>query len=333
MKRIIKSLVIASVVLTSLYSSQYEVWYEDSNHGRFGYLSREDVDKFYHPNIWKESLDRMDAYILRLPSIFLKRNHISNRDLKQIIEVLNKRDIKLVLNVLGGTLTHKSKNRLKMRKRELKAIKRLLRLGAKIDMVLFQSSFDKNRLNGKRFPPDSYPLNRRVKDIVEYALLIHSIDRGIKFGLIDALPVEGKDYKIPYKKVVQEMSTTGLRLDLILLDGPYDRIRTRFRGYSWERIKEVKKYVKTDLGIKFGKIFCDNKAGRSHSKDADRLFFLNTMKMIEEYQKKGLDKGTDVYAFMSWFKNPKHSVPEYKLYTLTYDFVRFAKQIQKGSRR
>jgi len=300
-----------------------QLWYQDSNHGIMGYLSKEEIGKFYRTKEWEKTLKVMDVYTLRIVSIFLKRNRINNSDIKKIIEVLNKYHIKLNLNAIGATLSGYSNRRKKMRRREYLAIDKLIKYGANINMILFQSVFDKNKIHGVRFKHNSYSDENRIRDIVEYATYIHSRYPNIKFGLIDALPVEGRDYKLPYRKLLNTMKSRGLSLDMIMLDGPYGMIKKNFRGFSWQKISNVEKYVKDVLHIKFGKIFTDNKSGRSIAVNADKRFFLNTKKMLNEFNRLGLK--ADACLFTSWYPVPREGIPESQMYTMTYDFLHIFK--------
>ncbi len=306
-----------------VYAKNCEMWYEDSNQRQVGYLPKDAIMKFYDTTTWKRSLKEMDVFMVRLNALYFKKNQLNDYFIKnKLYKVLKTHNVKLALDVRGATLTSSSPKKHKEYKRELKMIGRLSKMGVKIDYVFFQSALCESQSPKKSFDVKAHLMDKAIGEIVMYAKEVHSKYPHIKFGLIDALPIKGLPYKEPYSELKKRLKANGIILDSILLDGPYSRIENHFRGLSWQKIVAVENFVKNELGIKFGKIYTDNRGGMK----SDRAFYENLIKMAKRYKNAGGDP--DYCVLMSWFHYPKYTIPETQPYTMTYDFLKLSNEMK-----
>lgn len=302
-----------------LNAKNCEMWYEDNNMGKMGYLSPDAKDKFSTPASWRRSLKQMDTFMIRLNALYLKRNHISDYFIKyKFYRILKKHHIKIALDVRGATLTSLNSKKKQEYIKELNMIDRLYRMGVEVEYIYFQSALSKGKAFGTKIDESDYPMAWRIDDIVMYAKTIHTKYPKIQFGIIDALPVKGLPYKKPYRDLMKAMKRNGVQLHGIILDGPYELIKRYWKGLSWQKIIEVEKYVKDKMGIQFGKVFTDNQGG----KRSDKLFYNNIVKMGKQY--KSVGGNADICALMSWYHHPRYTIPETTPYTMTYNFLKLS---------
>ncbi len=302
----------------TLTAKSCEMWYQDNHLGKMGYLAPDAIYKFSDTASWRRSLQNMNVYMLRLNSLYSKQNHISDYFIKyKFYRTLKSHNVKLALNVRGATLTNLNSKTKQGYIKELNMIDKLYRMGVKVDYIYFQSALSRQKSFGTELKDVyDYPMQQRIDDIVRYAKTIHAKYPKIKFGLIDALPIKGLPYKKPYRDLMKIMEKNGVKLHSILLDAPYSLIMRHWKGSTWEKILNVEKYVKYNMGIQYGKIFTDNEGG----KRSDKLFYLNLVKMARRY--KTLGGNPDICILMSWYPHPRYTIPETTPYTMTYDFLK-----------
>lgn len=322
-------LFLVSVILfSSLVSAfQCEMWYEDNNRGKKGFFPSDAREKFFSPETWKESRKKMKVYLIRINTIYKKKNGLNDYFLKyKMLKVLKSSNIKLALDVQGATLSGVNERRRRLFQKEFKVIKKLVKMGFDIDSINYQSALSKNprktrvRNYGYKF---DYPMESRIEDIVYYSEAVHQQFPDIKFGIIDALPTKGLEYKKPYAMLQKKMREHGLRLNHIILDMSYHVAETHWRGASWQKVKEVENYVKNQLHIKFGKTFDDRKGGNRSNK----VFYTNVMRMADRYGAVG--GNPDICALMAWFPYPDKTIPELENYTMMNTFLELSKKLNK----
>ena len=303
---------------STLSAKNCEMWYEDNNMGKIGYIAPDAIDKFNDPASWKKSLNSMDVFMIRLNALYPQQNHITPYFIKhKLYRTLKKHNIRFALDVIGGTLTNLNSKKKKQYIQELDMIDRLYRMGVEVDYIYFQSALSKKHAFGTKLKYGyDYPMKQRIDDIVTYAKTIHAKYPKIKFGIIDVLPILGLPYKKPYRDLMDAMKQNGIRLDGIILDGPYQLIKRHWRGLTWKKILDVEKYVKHDLGIQFGKIFTDKQGG----KRSDKMFYHRLVEMAKQYKSSG--GKADICMLMSWYPHPRYTIPETLPYTMTYDFLK-----------
>jgi hypothetical protein len=271
------------------------VWYEDNNLGRADGMPTDFVDKFRNPKSFEQAARLIDVYLLRTNTMWKLPDDFFT---SLFFPFLKEHNIKLALNSGGAYRTQQNARRRAVFRRNIDDLKRLKRLGGQVDYISLQSVLSKGWRSG-------YPMNKRVEDVVIFTKAAREIFPQVEIGIIDALPTHGKDYKEPYRQLVDAMTAAGLKLSYIHLDLPVDVILTKHNGMSWEKLAEIEHYVEDDLKVKLGLITTSRRGG----KKASRAFHASVMKALECYR--GYYKGTPAdLLIMSWFPYPDKTVPE-----------------------
>jgi hypothetical protein len=279
-----------------------QIWYEDNNMAKPAGLPDDFQEKFARPEAWAGARKHIDTYMFRANIFGNKAGQVDDALLKnQIIPVLKQSGIKIALDV-GGATWRGFGNRDDLLNEELRLVERIGKLGGEVSYISMQSILSKKLFDkGEEVP---YPMEQRVADAVDYAKAVKGRFPNIRIGIIDALPSHGKDYQSAYVALAKAFKANGLSLDHVILDLPYELVKERKAGMSWQKLLQVERFVKRDIGAKFGLIATSRKAGYQ----SDRDFHQAVMAMQENYAKAGGDP--DFYLLASWFPHPSATIPD-----------------------
>lgn len=275
-----------------------DIWYEDNNLGRAGGAPSDFLRKFSHPESFARASQHIRVYMIRAKVMY----KLDDIFLTTVFHpYLQRHGMSLAIDAGGATYSQMS-GRVEVRGKELELYARLKRNGLRVDYVSMQSVLSKNpRIDGRKV---EYPLNKRIDDIVSYARSVRAIYPQVQFGIIDALPSRGKEYREPYRLLSRAMAENGLSLSYIHLDIPFEIPNTQKRGVTWKDLRAVERYVEEELGIRFGYFATSKVGGRKSSK----AFHDRVMAALDCYT--GVDGTPSVFVIASWFPYPDTTVPE-----------------------
>jgi len=300
------------------------LWYEDNNMGSAGGMPADFAEKFSHPESFERAAKFIDVYMMRL-KVFKDMDDRFIRDV--FYAYLKKQNIKLALNVGGGTLAQAA-NRTNIAGDEVALLQRLKKLGVQVDYFSMQSALDKApKVDGKK---QHYPLNKRVDDIVAYAKAIHAIYPAAEIGIIDSSPSHNFEYREPYKQVKAALAREGIALSYIQLDISFDIPRESRGGVTWQKLRQLEAFVEDDLGAKFGYFATSRKGGHTSS----QAFHERVMATLQCYHAAGGSPREFVIA--SWFPHPEKTVPDtatgddYPAMRTVLEFGRELKRLDQG---
>ena len=214
---------------------------------------------------------------------------------------LEKNNIKLAINA-GGATWAQAGARGKVATNELGLLKRLQGLGVKVDYMSLQSVLSKPlKADGQKV---DYPMSMRIEGIVKYSKAVRAIYPQVEIGIIDALPSHGKDYQQPYLQLQKALTQEGLELSYIHLDMPFEVIKEQQHGITWQRVRDVERYVEDELRVKFGLLATSSKGGHSSSK----AYHHSVMAELMCYS--WADGTPHDFIIASWFPYPEKTIPE-----------------------
>lgn len=150
--------------------------------------------------------------------------------------------------------------------RLLEGLAALRRAGVPLRAVSLQSVLSKPVPDDdKAFPncPDGeYPLERRVADAVDVAVLLKVNGFGdLQVGIIDALVAHGRpmpEVLAAYGELRDAMAAAGERLAFVHLDHPYDLATSG--PSSWERVAVAVNHLQGELGVAAGLVLVGSQA-------------------------------------------------------------------------
>jgi len=304
-----------------------DIWYEDNNLGKAGGMPADFVEKFSQPDAFKQASRYIDVYMVRanLP------NEMDDHFLTtQFFPYLRQHDIRLAINA-GGATWARMPGRKSVDDKEFALLRRLERLGMEVDYISLQSVLSKPlRVRGQRV---DYPISKRIEDVVAYARVVRTIHPRIQIGIIDALPSHGEDYRQPYRLLRDALAREGIPLAYIHLDMPFELPREQQHGLTWQKVREVERYVEEDLGLKFGFFTTSREGGLVSSK----AFHDRVMAALECYA--GADGTPGDFIIASWFPHPQKTIPEtatgddYPAMRTVLEFGRQLERIEKQGPR
>lgn len=212
-------------------------------------------------------------------------------------------NIKIGFEVAGATSAQCNANRVALLDSERTIMRRVIAAGGSVDYVVLDSPLS-------AFLCD-YTVEKANQDIVRYAQMVRQEFPGAKLGFTDPLPLRFKniispDYRTVYRSVKTALEISGLRLDFIQADNPYEYAENINRtGYgSWGQVKEVENFVEQELGTQFGLIYNSEEGGNT----SNALFYSRTLDMLAKYRDIG---GSPThYIIQSWFPYPSRNLPE-----------------------
>jgi len=300
------------------------IWYEDNNLGEPGGMMQDFKEKFQKPETFSQATRYINVYMVRptnlsdLDDLFIT---------KYLLPYLTNNNIKLAINA-GGATWMKRKNRGKVFDSEMTLLKRLKGLGVEVGYISLQSVLSKPlKTDGQK---DSYPLSDRIDDVIAYTKAACAVYPQVQIGIIDALPSHAEEYREPYRLLRDAMTKESIPLSYIHLDMPFELPKEQRDGITWQKIREVERYVEETLGLKFGLITTSAKGGKMSSK----AFHERVMAALDCYA--GADGSPAEFIIASWFPYPQKAIPEtasgsdYPAMRTVLEFGRELKRIENG---
>ena len=297
---LIKSAILGFVIVaaSALPSQAVEVWYEDNNLGKGGGMPTDFVEKFRQPESFSQATKYIRVYMVRAQVMEAMDDQFLKTSFNQYLKNNN---VKLAIDA-GGATWAQGKGRGKVAANELGLLERLQGLGVKVDYMSLQSVLSKPfKADGQKV---DYPMSMRIEGIVKYSKAVRAIYPQVEIGIIDALPSHGKEYQQPYRQLKNALTREGLELSYVHLDMPFELIKEQKHGITWQRVREVERYVEDELRVKFGLLATSRKGGHSSSK----AYHHSVMAALMCYA--GVDGTPHDFIIASWFPYPEKTIPE-----------------------
>lgn len=293
-----KTIIALLFSIISAAAAAADIWYEDNNLGKPGGMPPDFASKFGQTESFNQASQYLRVYMVRTNVL----DAMDDEFLAGLFHpYLTRNNIKLALDAAGATWMQAS-GRKTVTSREIRLLERLKRLGMQVDYVSLQSVLSKPLvIDGVTV---DYPMSKRIKDTVTYAKSVRKIYPQAQFGIIDALPSHGKDYRQPYLMLRDAMAAEKMALSYIHLDMPFDIPREQSLGITWQLVRDVESYVEDFLGLRFGLLTTSSKGGRISSK----VFHERVLAAQECYSGVGGSPGDLIIA--SWFPSPQTTIPE-----------------------
>lgn len=278
------------------------LWYEDNNTGEAGGIPTDFKEKFYRPDLWARAREAIDAYYIRTTALFDPENGLDDSFLAEhFVPVLGESNVELAIDAVGANFLRARPSAATRIGREVALIEKLEAVGARVGYVALQSVLSKPlRENGRIV---EYPMQQRIRDVVEYAAAAREKLPEVELGIIDALPTKGLEYRNPYGELAAALGEEGIELGFVHLDCPYEHPQ-KGEKITWDGVKEVESFVKRVVGARFG-LICTSRTGGETSDEAWNDSVLDVPKKYA-----GADGRPDEYVIMSWFPYPGSSIPE-----------------------
>jgi hypothetical protein len=289
-----------SLVSTSVPAAT--IWYEDNNLGRAGQMPDDFIEKFHKPETFARATTYMNVYMLR--AIVLQK--MEDEFFTQLLlPYLEKNRIKLAINAGGATWLGTSERRQQIFEREIELLERIKRLGGRVDYISLQSILSKPRREGGRSGEIvEWPLEDRIRGAVTYARAAQRVFPEAAIGIIDSLPSKGKEYQDAYRQLATAMKDAGSTLAYVHLDLSFSAAKTGRNGADWAKVREIERYLESDLNVQFGLFAKSRNAGQRSS----AAFRHAAIAQVQCYSGSG---GTPRdYVLASWFKYPDKTIPE-----------------------
>jgi hypothetical protein len=275
-----------------------DIWFEDNNMGKGGGMPPDFVEKFQQQDSFKVASKYINVYMVRAKVLAAMTDDF-------LVNVFNdylvKHNIKLAVDA-GGANWMELGGREAVFNDEMALLKRLAKLGIKVDYISLQSVLTKApKVKGSKI---DYSLTKRIKDVVVYSKAVRAIYPKVEIGIIDDMPSHNKDYRSPYRMVKEAMTEGGVELSYIHLDISFDIPREQRNGVTWNNLKGAERYVEDDLKMRFGYFTTSRKGGHTSSK----AYHARVMAALECYLGNG-GKPSD-FIIASWYPHPEKTIPE-----------------------
>lgn len=270
-------------------TSRAPLWYEDNNLGEHGGYPADFLAKFSDPR-WLECSKYLDVYqiglstLRRFPDTFLTDT---------FLPYLRDNGISLALDVEGATWTQLDPGREGLVIAEMAQLQWLSFLNAPVSHISLQSALSKNLPGSKNY--DDYPLWHRINDIRSYLWKAKTHFPEAKYGLIDASPTHGMNWR----KMYHQLFIVN-KIDYLHLDAPYAQyVRGPFDSLSWHEIDQVRRFLRARQ-VEFGLLLT--------SQTGSNAAFVADVKVMAREAVKYL--GPEVAGIViSWFPYPNETVP------------------------
>jgi len=286
------------VAASALPSLAVDVWYEDNNLGKAGNMPTDFAEKFRQPESFSQATKYIRVYMVRARFMDAMDDQFLATSFNQYLKGNN---IKLAIDA-GGANWAQAEGREKIARNELALLERLKELGVKVDYISLQSTLNKPlKVDGQTM---DYPMSMRIEDIVKYSKSVRAIYPQVEIGIIDDLPSHGKDYQQPYRQLKNALTREGIKLSYIHLDMPFELIKEQRHGITWQRVRDVERYVEDELRVKFGLLATSRKGGHSSSK----AYHHAVMAVLMCYS--DADGTPHDFIIASWFPFPEKTIPE-----------------------
>ncbi len=278
---------------------QGSLWVQPPNYGGAGELAPDFFKMFTtRGDEWDEARGFVDVWVVRVTSLLGKHVSLSDGFLrKSFLPKLRAWDVALAVNVTGATNAQCAGHSRRL-SAEVKAIERLLDLGARISYLSLQSPLSKVSGSCPAYGKES-GYEFRIADIVGY--VGHMTERfpGIEIGLVDAMPAKGWDYQNVYRRLQDELAAHGLRLAFIHLDFPMESASP-----GWANVREAEDFVRGELQVPFGLIYVSKVGGAT----SNVAFRDNVLAAYLAYRAAG--GRPDHLELTSWYPFPTSNLPE-----------------------
>ncbi|MBI4243651.1 MAG: hypothetical protein HY606_06135 [Planctomycetes bacterium] len=290
------------------------------------------VDGLFDKSQWDSVCDQIDGIKVYVGWI----ENASDDSVKQFVAMLKENDIKLAVEI-GGTLEFMpldETNGEESAALTIEILRKILKAGGTIDYLDMDGP-----IRRIMHPFDELyaglTLEESVNELVDFMTEMRKLFLTTEFYILTNFPNWGYkggpayhaigpdnmlygDYFTVINKVINETTKAGIPLAGITVDNPYDyavgeheSIGLDPKSIDWiGRIKDLEAIAKNN-GLKFSVIFNSEKGGFQF----DALFYEDTLKFIEVYEKSGGDP--DIYMIQSWYKHPSDVVPEEQVYSMT----------------
>ena len=261
-------------------------------------------------------------------------------DLKALAKIVRQNGLQITVEC-GGTLNHDWQDETGERsaETELAKLKRWYQAGGTaqymdidgpVRRLLGHAAWGKDP--GKKFVSHT----RCATELMDYLAAVRKNHPNINFFLLTNFPnwgyKEGRSYHGRGRKrqdwgdyhevvttVLQASRQSGIQFTGATVDNPYDYMMglrhsatlTDPSQIDWlKRVRTYEDYCRSQ-GLQFNLIINSERGGKA----SDKLFFDDTLAMLEQYEKAG--GRPDRYFVQSWYRYPKAIVPEDQPYSMT----------------
>ncbi|WP_136077229.1 hypothetical protein [Pontiella desulfatans] len=288
----IKNLKLAAV------SQAIGCWFEDSNLGTNGGIPPDFESRFYEPQLstWTNALETMEVYYLRYATY---RDHLAdNVELKtRMAEVFNAYGIKVALDDTEPTWGHAKYNyNTPNYQNSINALQDLENHGWNLCAVGMQSVLSKPWSGG------DYAMSWRILDVVEYIKQVKPHFPDLEYGVIDALPVKGLEYKSHYADLKNAVEAEGYTLDFFEQDFPIDKVLTGERTH--EEMIDAERFARHALGCKSGLFLTSSRGGN----DSDELWRSDVISGLDQHIFNGA--APERITLAAWYPHPVYTAPD-----------------------
>ena len=267
-----------------------QFWYEDNNMNTAGGFPPDFTELFTDPGKWEKLRDTISVYLVRgntLANIINQEGESFIKD--HFAPVLVGANIPLAIDNPPSVAAWPAFYKL------------LTDNGITVSHVGLQSVLAKPRNDvSPQYDPE---LENRIQEVKNDIYAYHQIAPNVKYGIIDARPTKGWEYKSAYLRTREALRSVGLELDFILLDCPYSYVLAG-TNISPSKLKDVEAYVMDSIHAEYGLIITDNIGGM----DSDQAYYDRVMAYAGAYIKTG--SVPDHFVLMSWFLHPSKALPE-----------------------
>jgi len=267
-----------------------QFWYEDNNMRTAGGFPPDFTQMFTDPSQWENLRDTLSVYLVRGNTL----NNIIKQEGEDFIKdyfapVLVGANLPLAIDNPPSVSIWPDFYKL------------LTDNGITVSHVGLQSVLSKPRNDvSPQYDPE---LSARILEVKNDIKAYHQTAPDVKYGIIDARPTKGWEYKDAYLRTRDALRSIDLDLDFILLDCPYSYPLAGTK-ITWTEMKEVEAYVMNTLEAEFGWVITDNVGGMQ----SDQAFYNSVMAYASAYDKSGTVP--DFFILMSWFDHPSRALPE-----------------------
>lgn len=265
-------------------------WYEDNNMNTAGGFPPDFTEMFTDPAKWENLRDTLSVYMIRGNTL----NNIIDQEGEAFIKdyfapIFTGSDLSLAIDNPPPVSAWPEFYRL------------LTDNGIRVTHVALQSVLSKSR-NGSspQFDPE---LENRIQEVKNDIRDYQQTAPDIQYGIIDARPTKGWEYRNAYKRAQDALRSAAIDLDFILLDCPYT-YPLQGTKINWTNLKEVENFVIDSLETGYGLIITDNTGGMQ----SDQAYYDRVMAYTRAYDKTGTVP--DYFVLMSWFLHPSKALPE-----------------------
>ena len=282
----------------SAVSQDIGCWYEDSNMGSNGGIPPDFFSRLDTTNIasWASSLETMDVYYLRYATYrdWLKTNSVVKT---RMAEVFNQYGIKVALDDTEPTWGHAKNNyTTPSYQKSIDALQDLENHGWNLCAVGMQSVLSKPWKDGP------YDMSWRILDIVEYIKQVKPHFPDLEYGVIDAMPAKGWEYKSHYSALKNAVEKAGHTLDFFEQDFPIDFAITGSRTY--EEMVDAEHFVRFALGWKSGLYLTSSRGGQT----SDELWRSDVISGLDQYLAAGA--APERITLAAWYPHPVYTAPD-----------------------